>query len=300
MKLKVTLITLSTLLFINNVFAEDLNGQACNKLLASGDAIAALDYAQKMLQANSQDKDALLCQGRSFFAKDDLNKALASFKLAEKNAKDSLDSTVSLFLIANTYKALEQHEVALAQYQLAIKQARLANNKALERMAYNAMGDIHHGNKQLSLALDAYLLGHKLAANDNERGESCEKVALTYHGLNQHDLALEFQIKAYLLHDAVGTLDQYAHSSIELGRYYAMVKNYANAEKTLNKIIQFAKEQGGAYYQAKASSVLATVKFANGDKLAAKALIEQAKSIAKASRDSALEEEIAKETKGLL
>ena len=78
-----------------------------------------------------------------------------------------------------------------------------------------------------------------------------------------------------------------------------IVKNYANAEKTLNKIIKFAKEQGGAYFEAQASYILAKVKVATGDIPAAKALIENAKSIAKATNDKALDEEITQETQGL-
>jgi tetratricopeptide (TPR) repeat protein len=141
--------------------------------------------------------------------------------------------------------------------------------------------------------------GTKLAANDNERGESYEKVALTQHKMGQNDLALEYQLKAYLMHDTVGTLDQYAHTSVELGRYYAITKNYSGAENILNKIIKFAKEQGGAYYEAQGSYVLAQVKVATGDIPTAKTLIEKAKSIAKNTNDKALEMEISQETAGL-
>ena len=117
--------------------------------------------------------------------------------------------------------------------------------------------------------------------------------------MNQHDLALEYQIKAYVMHAAVGTLDQFAHTSVELGRYYLLVKNYVSAENTLNKILKFAQEQGGAYYEAQASCVLAKVKVATGDIPAAKTLIENAKAIARNTNDTVLAEEISKETQGL-
>jgi tetratricopeptide (TPR) repeat protein len=172
-------------------------------------------------------------------------------------------------------------------------------NKAMERLAINAIGDISNNDKDYQAALDWYIQGFKLAANDNERGESAEKVAGAYHALNKDDLALEYQIKAYLMHDRVGTPDQYAQSSILLGQYYAIVKNYDNAEKTLNKIIKFANEQGGEYYEAKASYVLAKVELARGDTEKAAKLIEKAKLIAKRTQDAALEKEIEKEIQGL-
>ncbi|MEO6118169.1 MAG: hypothetical protein ABIP37_03760, partial [Methylotenera sp.] len=112
--------------------------------------------------------------------------------------------------------------------------------------------------------------------------------------------ALEYQIKAYLMNEQVGSLDQYAHSSIELGSYYTITKNYVSAENVLNKIIKFAKEQGGAYYEAKGSYVLAKVKLATGDIPAAKTLIAHAKSIAKGTNDKALDVEIDQEIKGLI
>ena len=117
--------------------------------------------------------------------------------------------------------------------------------------------------------------------------------------MNHNAPALEYEIKAYLMYENVGTLDQYAHSSIELGRYYTVEKSYVSAENTLNKIIKFAKEQGGAYYEATGSYMLAKVKVAQGDTAAAKILIEKAKSIAKSTNDKALEAEIEQQTKDL-
>jgi tetratricopeptide (TPR) repeat protein len=252
-----------------------------------------------MLSLNGSDKDALLCQGRAYYAAEDFNKALVAFDLAEKNSNNELDKIVTVFLKANASYALNQKDLALASYIKALKQSQMIANKAMERLAINAIGDISNNDKDYQAALDWYIQGFKLAANDNERGESAEKVAGAYHALNKDDLALEYQIKAYLMHDRVGTPDQYAQSSILLGQYYAIVKNYDNAEKTLNKIIKFANEQGGEYYEAKASYVLAKVELARGDTEKAAKLIEKAKLIAKRTQDAALEKEIEKEIQGL-
>jgi len=166
-------------------------------------------------------------------------------------------------------------------------------------MNQNSIGDIYFEEKEFERALAIYLAGSKLANNDNERGDSFERVALTYHMLHQNEQALEYQIKAYLTNEQVGTLDQFAHSGIELGRYYTLVKSYGNAENTLNKMINLAKEQGGAYYEAQGSYMLAKVKVATGDLNAAKDLINHAKMIAKTTNDKALSEEIDMETHDL-
>ena len=286
-------------MIFNDVLAGNYSASECNKLLNAGNTTAAIDYSKAMLSLNGSDKDALLCQGRAYYAAEDFNKALVAFDLAEKKSNNELDKIVAVFLKANASYALNQKDLALASYIKALKQSQMIANKAMERLALNAIGDISNNDKDYQAALDWYIQGFKLAANDNERGESAEKVAGAYHALNKDDLALEYQIKAYLMHDRVGTPDQYAQSSILLGQYYAIVKNYDNAEKTLNKIIKFANEQGGEYYEAKASYVLAKVELARGDTEKAAKLIEKAKLIAKRTQDAALEKEIEKEIQGL-
>lgn len=299
MKLQKTLITTFILLFCNEISAENLTAQGCNKLLENGNSVAAIAYAKKMLSVNNGDKEALLCQGRAYHAGGDYKNAIRTFELAERNSRDGLDKTVAIFLAANAHKAAKETDLALAGYQKALSQAQAINNIGMQRLAYTAIGDMAIANQQYSSALDNYLMGFKLAANDNERAESAEKLAMAYHELNEHGLAVEYQIKAYLLHDTVGTLDQYANSSILLGRYYVADKNYVAAERTLNKIIAFAKEQGGLYYEAMASCILARIKKENGDSAAANVLLERAKFIAKSSNDKALADEINQEIEGM-
>lgn len=298
-KLQITLITLFITLFINNVYAITSAAFDCNKAYEQGDATAAIALAQKALSLDKNDRDALICQGRSLSVKNDLEGALQAFKAADALSVDALDSSVIALVSGHAYKSAMQFDQAISSYQQAIEQARIAKYYSVERMGQLAIGDIHFNAKAYDKALLAYSDGNKLDANDNERGESYERLAVTYHTTNKHDLALEYQIKAFLMHEKSGTLDQYANSSIELGRYYAAVKNYASAETALNKIIKFAKEQGGAYFEAKGSCVLAQVKAALGDTASAKALVAHARLIAKNTHDKALDEEISQETQHL-
>jgi len=299
MRLKITLSTIIIYLIINNVYAKTPEAIACNQALEKGDLTFALTQADQALISNKSDKDALVCQGRALAAKGDFNAALTAFKSAEVHSSEAFDKTIATLLIGNTYRSLKQSESSIDSYKQTILNAKAAKNQAFERVGHHAIGNVYFEGNQLTRALESYIVSSKLAANDNERGESYEAIAFTYHNMNLHDLALEYQIKAYMMHAAVGTLDQLAHTSIELGRYQLLNKNYISAENTLNKIIKLAKEQGGAYYEAKASVVLAKVKVDTGDIPAANALIEYAKSIAKGAQDKSLDEEINQETKSL-
>lgn len=300
MKLHKTLTVIVTSLFFNTIYAASDNASACNKAYEKMDFSSALVLANKALDTNKNDKDALLCQGRVYSAQGKLDDALKSFKLAEKQAVDGFDKMIIALVTGHAYKDAGLYEQAIASYEQSLQQAKIIKSKAFERVAYQGEGNVYLNAGKYQQALDSYTAGNALAANDNERGESFESIALAHHKLNQHDAALEYQIKAFMMHEKSGTLDQYAHASIELGRYYAAAKNYERAERTLNKIISFAKEQGGAYYEAYGYCILAQVKAATGDSATAKTLIDQAKVIAKNAHDQSLADDIEKETKGLI
>jgi tetratricopeptide (TPR) repeat protein len=300
MKLKLTLTTIFSLLFFNNVYAVSDNAHACNNAYDKGDYKAATNAANLALKANSSDREALICQGRIASDLGDLNAALTAFKAADQLSNHPLDKAVIALISGHSYKNAKQYAQATTSYELSLKHAISARHQPMIRSSHLGIANVQFETKQYQAALDTYFTVHKLDANDNDRGQSYEKIAETYHLMQQHDLALEYQLKAYFMQEKAGTLDQFAHASIELGRYYAAVKNYTKAEVTLNKIIKFAKDQGGAYYEARGLYVLALAKAASGDMDAAKTLLAQARTIAKNANDADLDAEITKETESLI
>lgn len=128
--------------------------------------------------------------------------------------------------------------------------------------------------------------------NDNERADSYESIARTYSALDQHDLAIEYQVKAIVMQKRSGTLDQVANASLEMGRIYTAAKEFSNAEKAYSKLMQFAKDNGGAYYEAKAIIGLAMTKMITGNAVSAKSLLTDAQKIAKDSHDNDLLAEV--------
>jgi tetratricopeptide (TPR) repeat protein len=292
MKSFITLIILNNLLFINNIHAKEVSANACNAAVNQQDAKGALSIAAQLLKQNNKDKDALICQGRALSLTSDLDGAMKSFNAAKLNSKDSFDQIVIHILMGNAYQSANQVSDAISAYQTSADLAKTQKNVNYERISYNFLGDVQFKAQQFPEALNYYTKAYALTANDNERGESYENIALTQYHMGALDEALAYQIKAFVTHEKVGSLDQFANSSITLGDYYRLNKNYIAAENTLNKIIKFAKEQGGAYFEAKASYTLAKVKRDMGDVLAAKKLIDHANKIAQETNDSALLQEI--------
>lgn len=79
---------------------------------------------------------------------------------------------------------------------------------------------------------------------------------------------------------------------MELGRIYIAAKEYKNAERTYAKLVLFAKDNGGAYYEAKANIGLAQTKAIIGDKAAAKQILADSEKIAKSTGDAELIAEV--------
>lgn len=149
-------------------------------------------------------------------------------------------------------------------------------NKTYIFINYNLIGDAYFSAKDLHAALEGYQKGLRLAFNDSERAESFENLAKTYNALANHEKAIEFQLKATVMQKQAGDLTDYADSSLLLGQYFMDAKEYSHAERHYKKLVEFAKDNGGAYYEAAANYGLAEAMFENGDKEAAKMLFSDA------------------------
>lgn len=292
-----TLIKLFITLFIIsfNVNAKDVSEQnaACNSALNKGDINSAISVADEVLKLAPTNREALLCQGRALGAQSgNYDAALSTLELAAKQSTTGFDDIITYLLIGNLHKENNKYAAAIASYAKSLQVAETEKNDKFKLINYNLMGETYAQNSDLNAALASYLAGSKLAKNDNERADSFERLGATYSALGKHDLAIEHQLKGVLMQQKSGTLDQYADASLGLGKVYANAKEYSNAEKTYSKFIQFAKDNGGAYYEAKASYELAQIKALSGDTNNAKIILADALKMAKSIGDKGLSTEI--------
>jgi len=301
--------TFITLFFIsfnlnNIVYAESVSQKAfaCNAALDKGNIAHAIVVSEEILQLEPNNRDGLLCKGRALGAQSDgtqspaaqgkYDAALSALELAAKQSKLGFEEIITYLLIGNLHKQNNKNAEAIASYDKSLKVSEAVKNDKFKLINHNLMGEAYAQNNDLNAALASYLMGYKLTKNDNERADSFERLGITYSTLGQHDLAIEYQLKGMLMQQKSGTLDQYADASLALGKVYANAKEYPQAEKTYNKLIRFAKENGGAYYEAKASYGLAQVAAAKGDTSNAKAMMGDALKAAKNIGDAGLATEI--------
>jgi tetratricopeptide (TPR) repeat protein len=296
MKLQNTLIIsfISLILLSFNINADEISDKnaACNAALNKGDIAGADKLADEVLKRDAKNREGLICKGRLLGAQGSYEAALSALKLAEGQSKESFEHVIGHILIGNVYKAQQKYADSIASYEASLAVAKASKNDKYVRANHNLIGDAQSRAQDHNAALGSYQAGSKLAMNDNERAESYELLATAHKALGQYDLAIEHQFKAVQMHKKSGTLDQYADAGLVLGQLQIAAKDYVSADKTLSKLAQFAKDNGGTYYEAKANLYLAQSKAQNGDTVSAKTLLADVRNIAKSIQASDLSSEI--------
>ncbi len=203
-------------------------------------------------------------------------------------------------LTGHVYRNQGDTDKAIAAYQKSMHYAEQeAHLKSLVLSNHMNIGNIYLESKKYETALTEFEKANALSENDNERGDTLERIAMAHFALGHTGLAVEKQLQTQMMQKKSGSLDQFANASIDLGRYYLADERINDAERTLNKIIKFSKDNGGAYYEAKGSYLLAKVKMAQKDEETARTLVAHAKRIAKDTHDAQLKNEIQRETGNL-
>ena len=285
-------IAISLLCFSTYAAAQDQHVSACYKALENGKAAEALTHADQALSANKNNREALLCKGRSHTELEQYSEGVAALQAANKLSAKPVEHIVPLWLIGNAYKGAGQQSQALESYRQARAAAKAQKDIMLERLSLNLIGEAQVEAGQLDEGLQTFTEASELAANDTERGENYVQIASTHNKMGNHDKAVEYQVRAVLMKQREGERDQYAHAGLELGRYYTAAKDYIQAENAINKIAKFAQDNGSAYWEARANYYLGATKSAQGKPDEARTILQEAHQTARRIGATALADEI--------
>ncbi len=295
--IQTTLISAFTALFLLsfNANADSLTDKVsvCNAALNKADANSALTSAEEILKLQSNNRDGLLCKSRALGSLGKYDDALNALQMAEKQSQPGFEQILTHIFIGNLHRNNAKFSEAIASYETSIKICDTEKHMGkYKRVNLQLIGDAHTQNKDLNAALASYIAASKLAMNDNERADDFERLGATYSALGKNNEAIEYQLKATLMHDKSGTREQYANASVALGRVYELAKDYPAAENTYAKLLKFSKNNGSAYYETVANFGLARNKAATGDTAGAKVMLADASTMAKSIGETDLAAEI--------
>lgn len=235
----------------NAAHAANNPAEACLQALNENDAATALAQAEQGLAKQPMQRDLLLCQGRAALSIGKANEALNSFSKAEPGAVTANDRLLVHLFKGNAYKALGQYAEAQASYQAALLLAQQEKNQKFQVIASLLSGEALVQQSLLSEAQGYYESALKVAGNNNERADVNEHLAQLKAKQGLYDDAIAYQVKAVVMQASDGDFDRYANAGLELGYLYIGAKDFNNAEKNLNKIIEKAKSAGDGYWVTK-------------------------------------------------
>lgn len=290
MNSKITLALLINILILKETLAKDAELDACDAAIKNRQYTQAITIAEQ----HADQSGFLLCKGRAQSALNQSVAAQASFKQAIARHPEGLDLISAYMLLGNAQLEEKAHAVAIESYQQALKLSEEQKMRRYTRIAHNLIGEAYFDLGQYAEALKAFETAEKLAMNDDERADSYIHEALAYQQMQQTDKAIEYQLKGVLMLRKSGTPDQYAEASLALGKLFAAKKDFVGASKTYQRLMEYARENGGAFYEAKTAIYWAEVKRAQGDAAGADQLMKQAESIATQYKDPELDELLAK------
>lgn len=264
----------------------------CNQLVKNGMSEKALDAANQLFKKNPKSRDVVLCKARAQMALSQFADAVPTLTTLDQLSNSPNDHMMALAMLGNAYKGNQKFEEAIASYQQAMTIAQAQKNKSFERITHGLIGEVQILNKQYDAAIDSFQSALKLSLNDNERADAFEHMASIYNQQQKHSQAIEYQVKATLAYTHYGDLDAQANAGLELGRIYMDAGEFEQAEKSINKILKLAVDNGGAYWEVKSDLYLAKVKMLNKQKDDAQKLLKAAQKLNQEVGDVILSEAI--------
>ena len=186
--------------------------------------------------------------------------AVISLKSVDQLSILPNDHMMALAMLGNAYKGNNQFNEAIGAYELSLNIAITLKNTSFQRITHGLIGDVQSNTKQFDEAVTSYQAAIKLSLNDNERADAFEHLASIFSQQQKYNLAIEYQLKATLAYTHYGDLDSQANSGLELGRIYMEAGEYEQAEKSINKILKLASDNGGPYWEAKSNLLMARLR----------------------------------------
>ena len=265
-----TLILLFKLLFINNIYAYNLENN-CEKAIQGNNFKAATDEAIKLSKDNAFDGE--FCLGKVLVNENKLDDGIKQFEKSEKLAQHPADQLLAIMFKGLAYKEKNEINQAFNVFNTGYETAKLGNSKFVqfERRFLIQMGNIQESLKKNEDAYESYAKSLKASSNDEERAESYDKLARSAAHLKYYDRAREYSLKGSVLYKKTGYLGEYAELTLLKAEYEVLDDAYDLAMNTLEELEKLCIDAGGEYYLAKTYIQLHKLSKDNKDAYLAKA-----------------------------
>jgi tetratricopeptide (TPR) repeat protein len=265
-------------LFTNNIYAYNANND-CENLLKNGDNKKAIIAAKEL----TNKYDAYFCSAKANYRIKNYTIAINEFDESNKYAELPVDQLYSYLYKGITERDAGDIKTSTSTFTKGLDTAALGNSKYMQmehRFLYQLGKNALVAKDGLN-AVDYFGKSLATSSNDDERGNSFEGLSAAYFISNKLDSAIEFGVKASTTYQRTGKLGEYADMQINLSNYELAQKNYTRALRIITSLENFAKKNGGSYYEAKALITKSKILSKKGDKEESDDLLNKGKALAK-------------------
>tara|TARA_B100000035_G_scaffold315419_1_gene335982 strand:- start:6496 stop:7368 length:873 start_codon:yes stop_codon:yes gene_type:complete len=250
-------------LFANNIYAYNANNK-CEILLKNGDNKKAMIAAKEL----DNKYDAYFCSAKANYRMKNYAISIDEFEKSNKYADLPVDQLYSYLYKGIAERDSGDIETSTSTLTKGLDTAALGNSKYMQmehRFLYQLGRNALVAQDGLN-AVEYFSKSLATSANDDERGNSFEGLSNAYFILNKLNSAIEFGVKASTTYQRTGKLGNYADMQINLANYESAQKNYTRALRIINSLENFAKKNGGRYYEAKALITKSQILLTQGNK----------------------------------
>lgn len=272
----------------NTLSCAAASAEPCSALLASGKVESAVEAGRK--QGNIE---GLICAGRALSAQSHYQEAIIEIKKAESLAASPYEKMAVAIAYARTTRDSGEIEQAVALYKHGYDLAAQLKQRQAQFVMLKELGQILLTQKQPQTALERFTEAYFFAANDNERADSDQLIALAYKELGDLNHAVEYQLKSSMLQGRSGDLSDYFYATLELAELRILNKDFQGAQKNIESILMQSKEVQSDYWIARSILVQGKLELAKGDHSVANEHLNQALILAKKVGDAELIEMVA-------
>ena len=224
--------------------------------------------------------DGAICRGHALSAQGKPLAALEAYTEAEKLTSEAFEKMVAITFQARSHRAARNVAQAIELYQKGYETAKAAKAPQGEWINLNEKSELLLGMNEAQKALDGFLLGRASAGNDNEHAESDRLIASAYKQLGDIDHAIEFQLKSSVLERRSGDLNHYLNATLELAALRIMVKEYPQAQRSLEESLSQAKAANSDYWITKTLLYLSRLEKSQNHSGLAQTLLQEADALA--------------------
>ena len=249
MKREITLTIFINILFINSLYAYN-NENKCEDYLSKNKPAEAI-IAAKSLPSKY---DSNFCAAKAKYYQNDYAGAIESFEKSTKHAELQADQMYAILYKGIAQRDNNEIKASTKTFKHGLETAKLGNSKYMQMeqkflyqlgLSLTEMKDYFNATDYLAKAL-------MIAANDDERAESYNSLAVAHASNMKYAKSVEFGLKAANTYQRSGHRNKYAGAIFSLSNYHFLDGNSSKALSLLEGLERFAKDNGSQYYYAKA------------------------------------------------